>query len=136
MRSLYTESLSRMALQSAARTNGTSNGTSVDLGVFGNDFRSALFVVTTATITDGTHAVTVQESADASSWVAVPADRVQGTLPSIGSADDNVVFEFGVIAGTAQYLRVVATTTGSTTGGVFSAVAVLSEGSNNPVARS
>lgn len=132
---LYTDCLARMALTSAARTNGTANGTTVDLGVFGNDFRTAYFVVTTGTITDGTHAITIEDSPDGSSWTAVPADRRQGSLPSIGASDDNVVFEFGYIPGIVQYVRLVATTSGATTGGIFSAVAVLSGGSTSPVAR-
>lgn len=136
MISLYSSTLSRLALTSATRTNGTANGTTVDLGVFGNDFRTVKFVVTTGAITDGTHAITVQNSDDGSSWANAAADTLQGSLPSIGSADDNVVFEFGYKPGTKQYVRLVATTSGATTGGVFSATAELGESSVNPVARS
>lgn len=135
MRSLYSSTLARMALQSAARTNGTSNGTTVDLGAFGNDFRTAEFVIITGTITDGTHAITVENSDDGTAWAAAPADTIQGTLPSIGAADDNVVFQFGYKPGTKQYVRLVATTSAATTGGVFSAAAILGESSVNPVAR-
>jgi hypothetical protein len=134
-RTLYNNTLTRTALASAARTNGTVNGTTVDLGVFGNDFRSVLFVVATATVTDGTHAITMQDSPDGTNWTAVPAAKRQGSLPSIVLADDDTLFTFGYIVDTNQYVRLVATTTGATTGGVFSAVAVLSEGSFAPVAR-
>lgn len=132
---LYTHSLSRLALTSAARTNGTVNGTTIDLGVYGNDFRTALFVITTGAITDGTHVVTLEHSSDNSNWSAVPAGRIQGTAPSVGSADDNVVFDVGYIVGTEQYVRLVVTTSGATTGGIFSAVAVLGQASSSPVAR-
>lgn len=133
---LYTHSLSRLALTSAARTNGTVNGSTVDLGVYGNDFRTALFVITTGAITDGTHAITLEHSSDGSNWSAVPAERRQGALPSIGSVDDNVVLEVGYIVGTEQYVRLAVTTSGATTGGIYSAVAVLGSASSSPVARS
>lgn len=134
--SLYNRALTVAALPSAARTNAVVNGPTIDLGVFGNDFRGALFIVTSATITDGSHAITLQESADGSTgWTNVPASRRQGSLPTIVAANDDALFEFGYIAATQQYVRLVATTTGATTGGVFSAVAVLSDGSNSPAAR-
>lgn len=135
MRTLYSNTLVRRALAQAARTNGTANGITVDLGVFANDFRTAMFVITTGTITDGSHAITVEDSPDGTNWTAVEAARVQGSAPTIVAADDDTVFALGYIVGTAQYVRLVATTSGATTGGVFSAVAILGEGSNNPVAR-
>lgn len=132
---LYTQALAREALPSAgARTNGTVNGTSVDTGVFGNDFRSVLLVVQTGTITDGSHAITVQDSADGSSWATADSALIQGSLPTIVAADDGAVFQFGYLAN-RQYVRLVATTSGATTGGVFSAVAVLYDASSTPVAR-
>jgi len=133
---LYTHSLVRVALTSAARTNGTVNGTTVDLGVFGNDFRSVLFVVHTGSITDGSHAISLQDSPDGSAWAAVDAAHLQGTAPTITSANDDAVFEVGYIPGTKQYVRLVVVTTGATTGGIFSAVAVLGGASSSPVARS
>jgi hypothetical protein len=133
---LYTNSLVRVALTSATRTNGTVNGTTVDLGVFGNDFRSVLFVVQTGTVTDGSHAISVQDSPDGSAWAAVDAAQLQGTAPTITSTNDDTVLEVGYIPGTKQYVRLVAVTSGATTGGVFAAVAVLGEASSRPVARS
>jgi hypothetical protein len=134
---LYSNTLPVQALVSAARTNGTVNGVSVDLGSFANDFRTALFVIQAATITDGTHVFKLQESADGSTgWTDVPAPRVQGAPVSLASANSNSVAALGYIAAGVQFVRLVATTTGATTGGVFSAVAVLGEGSVAPVARS
>lgn len=136
MRTLHTRCLSRLALASAARTNGTANGATIDLAVYGNHFRTAMFVITTATITDGTHAVTLEHSNNGTDWTAAPAARRQGSLPSIVAADDDTVFQVGYVVGTERYVRLVATTSGATTGGVFSAVAVLSGASSDPVARS
>jgi len=133
---LYTNSLVRVALTSAARTNGSVNGTTVDLGVFGNDFRSVLFVVFTGTITDGSHAFSIQDSPDGSAWSAVDTASVQGTAPTVTGTGDDTVFEVGYIVGTKQFVRLVVTTSGATTGGVFGAVAVLGGASSNPVARS
>lgn len=132
---LYNKTLVRQALTSAARTNGTASGTAVDLGVFGNDFRTVLFVISTATITDGSHAITLEDSPNNSDWTAVEAGRVQGSQPTVVAADDNTFFALGYIVGTAQYVRLSVVTSGATTGGVFSALAILGEGSNNPVAR-
>lgn len=133
---LYNHCLVRTALPSAARTNGTVNGATVDLGVFGNDFRTVMFVVSTATVTDGSHAITMQDSPDGTAWTAVAAGFRQGSLPTIVAADDDTLFTFGYIVGTNQYVRLVVATTGATTGGVFGANAILSEASSSPVARS
>jgi hypothetical protein len=135
-RTLYNSCLTQTAFTSATRTNGTVNGATVDLGVFGNDFRTVLFVVSTGTITDGSHAITMQDSPDGTNWTTVPAAARQGSLPTIVAANDDTLFEFGYIVGTNQYVRLVATTTGATGGGVYSAVAVLSGAGTSPVARS
>lgn len=135
MRNLHTQTLAVSALASAALTNGANNGVTLDLGAFGNDFRDVLFVIQSATVTDGSHAVTVQESVNSTDWTTVPAYRILGSLPTIVAADDNKLFQLGVRAGTARYVRLLVTTSGSTTGGVISGVAVLGAGSNNPVAR-
>lgn len=134
MRSLYSQTLTRIALTSAARINGTANGTTVDLGVFGNNCRTLMFCVTTATVTDGSHALTLEHSDNGSAWSAVDAGNVQGTLPTITGTNDDAVFEFG-LKPEKRYARIVATTSGATTGGIFSAVALMSHGGNNPVAR-
>lgn len=133
---LYTQTLSRVALLPATRTNGTANGVTVDASIFGNDFRVAMFVILCGTITDGSHAITVQDSADGSSWATADSSLVQGSLPTIVSTDDDRVFEFGYIVGTRPYVRLVVTTSGATTGGLFGAVALLSAGSVEPVNRS
>lgn len=132
---LYNHTLVQAALASAVRTNGTVNGITVDLGVYGNDFLSAMFIVSTGTITDGTHAITMQDSPDGTNWTAVAAGYRQGSLPSILAANDDTVYQFGYIVGSNQYVRVVATTSGATSGGAFSVVAVLSEAGSTPVAR-
>jgi hypothetical protein len=132
-RSVYNECVARPALAQATRTNGAVNGITVDRHYNNNAFRSAMFVVQTGTITDGSVAVTMQDSPDNSTWTAVDASYVQGTLPSIASTDDDKTFEVGYV-GPQRYVRIVATTSGATTGGLFGAVCVLSGARRRPAA--
>lgn len=134
MRTLYTHSLARIALPSAARTNGTVNGTTVDTGVFGNDFRTVMFAILTGTITDGSHAITLQDSDNGSAWAAVDPANLQGAAPTITGANDDALFELGYIVA-KQYVRLVVVTSGAITGGIFGGVAILSAASSSPVAR-
>lgn len=120
------------ALSPAARTNGTVNGPAVDLGTTGAE--SALVVFNTGTITDGSHAFAVEESdASGSGFAAVPAARLQGTVPTVTAPDDDTQFEAGVIV-QKRYLRVTVVTTGATTGGIFSAVIVAGTAESTPIA--
>jgi hypothetical protein len=135
MRSIYSGTLTRRALTSVARTNGTANGDTVDTAVFGNNFRTVMFAILTATITDGSHVVSLEDSDNGSAWSAVPADRIQGSLPTIVAANDDTIFEVGCVV-TRRYVRVVVTTSTATTGGVFGAVALLGAPSVSPPARS
>lgn len=120
--SLYRESMSVLALTSGTRTNGTVNGTTVDRAGLGDP--SVLFVVTTAAVTDGTHTFTVQDSDDGTTWAAAAAGDVQGTAPVVNSTKANTVLDVGY-RGSRRYCRLSVTTSGATTGGVYSAAAVL-----------
>lgn len=122
--SIYRESMSAMALTSTTRTNGTVNGTTVDRGALNLSSPSVLFVITTATVTDGSHAFAVQESDDGSAWTAAPTAVVQGTAPTVVAAGSNSVSDVGY-AGAKRFCRLSVTTTGATTGGTYSAAAVL-----------
>lgn len=136
-RTLYGTTHAVLALTSAVRTNGAANGVAVDLGANGNDFQTVAFAIATGTITDGSHAVSVQDSADGSTgWANVDPGRIQGNLPTIVAADDDKAFYFGLAVGAKQYVRIVVTTSGATTGGAFSAVAVLGNASQSPPVRS
>jgi hypothetical protein len=134
---LYNKVLTRLSLTVALRSaNATVNGTTVDRAdpVGGYDgFNSAMAVVVTGTITDGTHTVVVQDSDDGSVWAAAAAENVQGSAV-VTSTDDNAVFEIGY-TGSKRYLRLSAATTGATTGGTFGGVIVLGDPSREPVQR-
>lgn len=130
--SLYDSAVTRPALPIALRTNAAVNGLSIDKNYQNNMFRVVMFSIFTGTITDGTTAITMQDSPDNSAWTAVDSSFVQGTLPSIVLTDDDKVFDIGY-TGAQRYVRIVATTTGATTGGTFGAIAILSSPRRTPV---
>jgi len=135
---VYNSVLVQQTVTAANRTNGTVNGTAVDLwsnSVGRQKFGGALVVVQTGTITDGTHTVEVQESDDNSSFTAVADADLQGTEPAIGAANDNVVYEIGY-RGSKRYLRAAVVTSGATSGGTFGAVLILGLPRRLPVAHS
>jgi hypothetical protein len=136
MRTLYSQALPIKALASATVQTGTTNGIAIDTQVFNNNFRDVLFVIHSGTLTDGTYAVTVEESdSSGSGYAAVESWRVLGSLPTFAATDDNVWNSFGVRP-TKRYVRAVITATSATTGGVLAATAILGGGSLNPPARS
>lgn len=126
-RSIYKYSKSVRALTATgAKVTATYNGDTVDRNQGGaGDYFSVLFVILTATITDGTYAFAVQDSDDGTVW-ATPAGSfdVNGSLPSLTATDDDVVKEVGY-AGPKRYCRLVLTGTAATTGGIIGATAVL-----------
>lgn len=132
--STYDQVLAKRTLSPATRTNGTANGVAVDRMVNGG-MQDAVLLVTTGTITDGSHAVSIEDSDDGSTgWAAVAAAQLQGSAPTVVAADDDVLFEVGVRS-TRRFLRAVAVTSGATTGGLFGAMFLLSSPRFAPVSR-
>lgn len=123
-RSVYNDCVARPALTVALRPNGAVNGLTIDKMYNNNAFRSAMFIIHSGTLTDGSVAVTMQDSPDNSTWTAVDASYIQGALPTIAPTDDDKTFEVGY-TGPQRYVRLVATTSGATTGGTFGATCVL-----------
>jgi hypothetical protein len=107
-----------------ARLNGSVNGPTVDRRVGRVFFRSVMFMVQSGAITDGSHVVNVQESANGSAWTDVPAADIRGGEPTILLANDNAAYEFAY-TGNARYLRLQLTTTGATVGGFVDGVCLL-----------
>lgn len=131
-RSAFTNLLVKQTITQGSRINVTTNGTSVDRTDGKHElYRAALAIVQTGVVTDGSHAVELQESSDNSAWNAVADADLEGTEPTIVAANDNVVFEIGY-KGLKRYLRVSVTGTGATTGAVFGAVIVLFDPSRAP----
>lgn len=132
-RSVYNECVARPALAVALRATGAVNGLAVDRHYNNNAFRSAMFIIHTGTMTDGSVAITMQDSPDNSVWTAVDPAFVQGTLPTIALTDDDKTYEVGYVGG-QRYVRIVATTSAGATGGTFGATCVLSGARRRPAA--
>ncbi len=128
---LYNESVAVVALPSALRTNGTVNGNTVDRVINGNPYEQVNFVILTGTITDGTHTFSFEDSPDGTTWTSVPTAQRQGALPAPGAANDDTVYEVSIIS-SKRYVRCNVVASGTTTGGVIGAVAILSDPSNTP----
>lgn len=95
-RSPFTNLLTKQTITQATRINVTTNGTGVDRTNGKHElFRSALVLIQTGTVTDGTHTAVVQESDDNVTFAPVAAADLEGTAPVIGVADDNAIFEVG-----------------------------------------
>lgn len=104
----------------------TQTGTGVDL----QGFESATVVVYAGTLTDGTYAITLEESdALGSGYAACAAEDVidgdgDGTsLPTLAATDDNATVEIGY-KGIKRFIRPVVTLAGITSGGAIGALVV------------
>lgn len=106
------------------RVNGAVNGSTIDRKQGRTFFRSVMFMVHSGAITDGSHVVNLQESANGTDWTDVPAGHIRGVEPTILLANDDVTYEFAY-TGKARYVRLQLTTTGATVGGFVDAVALL-----------
>lgn len=131
------------ALNPAAARTASANGPSIDVTALnaGND--GLVFEVSAGTITDGTHAFKLQDNVDGAGWNDVAAPYVQtpsgqtNSFTSGTTAGTTIKFGYlgnpniGNIANSASptggkvLVRLVATVTSATTGGIYSAVAVL-----------
>ncbi|MGW9371191.1 hypothetical protein ACWGVR_14410 [Streptomyces xanthophaeus] len=123
--SLYNVALAKSTILPAAAKTTTTSGTAVDRMTDTGGFRSALILIHTGVVTDGTHTVEVQDSPNGSDWTAVADAYLQGAEPAITSSNDERIHEIGYV-GHQRYLRVVVTVSGTpSTGGLYSAVILL-----------
>lgn len=113
------------SLAPAART-ASDNGTGIDLA----NFASATVAFVVGTITDGTHTPSVEESDDNSTFTAVAAADLIGTLAALASNTNQRVG----YRGSKRYIRAVSTVAGATTGGVYAAVVIRGDGRKQPTA--
>lgn len=132
--SLYDKTITKVSVAPALLTTGTLNGTAVDRAINGG-MRDGSLIVTTGVITDGSHAVAIQDSADGTTgWTAVAAGALQGAGPTVVAANDGTVFEVG-FGETRRYLRAVVVSSGTTTGGIIGCHFALSSPRYAPVSR-
>lgn len=113
------------SLVPAART-ASANGSGVDL--LGYD--SAMVVFNCGVRTDGTHTPSVEESDDNSSFSAVAANDLQGSLVAMTSSS---VQRIGYI-GNKRYVRAVITAAGATTGALTAASVIRGAAALAPLA--
>jgi hypothetical protein len=136
-RTLYNELIPVRALPiTTIAIDGIRSGSVIDTGIFANDFRTVAFTVFTGAVTDGTYAFTVQDSDDGSTgWADVASSQIQGSLPTLTSADDFRHDIFFGVAPVKQYLRLQVTAATTSSGGLVGATALLAEASISPPLR-
>lgn len=108
------------ALAPALRA-GSATGGSIDRWGFG----SLTFLVDAGARTDGTHTVAADHSDDDSTWEAIPADQLTGTLPAIAAAGDQNKATAVNYIGDRRYVRAKSTVTGSPATGAIVGITVL-----------
>lgn len=111
-------------------TDTTTNGVIIDT----KGSRAIEFILTSGTITDGAYTVTATQGDDSglSDGVAVDAELLLGSI-AFAATEDNVSKRVGFI-GKKRYVRFSVVSTGTTSGGVFSGVAVRANPNHAPVA--
>jgi len=126
--SFYDDTGARLTLAPAVRTNGVVNGTPVDTVAGGGPFRVGLLVVAAGAITDGSNAITVQDSDDGSTNWQPYAGQTQGSIPALATAQQNATYRLALDTIPRRWLRAVINTTGATAGGAVAAVILLRSG--------
>jgi hypothetical protein len=118
----------------AART-ASANGASVDVMSLNGGNNALVFVAQAGVITDGTHVFKVQDSPDNSVWTDVAAAFIQApaVLQFTSGTAVGTMLKWGYI-GQQRYARLVSTVSGTTTGGFYTAFAVLALPANAPAA--
>jgi hypothetical protein len=114
----------------------TSNTTTAGIEIDRAGFDSVTFAMQSATITDGTYTPLIEETDTAGSGYTAVADAdltVTEASVAFVATDDNVVKKIGYLGG-KRYVRLSYVSTGVTSGGTLSALAILGHASQQPVA--
>ena len=130
MRDLHHNISAVSALNPQTVTTSAVNGAIIDT----QGYSAVEFIFTSATITDGTHTVSVSEGDAANLSDAAAVTDLLGAAPVFAASDDNVTKRVGVIGTGKRYLRATLTPAGATSGGTFAAIAVLALPASAPVA--
>jgi len=117
----------------AISSNTTTSGAIIDTA----GFESIEFVIQSGTLTDGSYAPTITEGNESnlSDGSATAAADLLGTAAAATfvAADDNAAKKIGYKGG-KRYVRLNVVSTGVTTGGTLSAVAIKGNARSKPVA--
>lgn len=131
-RDLHNNIEPKVALNSASiSSDTTTNGNIIDT----QGFESVEFLIVSGSITDGSYVPAITEGDDSSLSDGAAATALIGTAAdaTFASTDDNKVKRIGY-KGIKRYVRLGLTSTSVTTGGSFSAVAVLGNPHDAPTA--
>ena len=120
-RDLRTNISSTQSLAPASRT-ASANGTGVDL----RDADSAVVEFNLGLYTGGEFTFDVEESDDDAVYTSVASTELQGSLPTLGSTDDDNTVHLVGYVGDARYIRAVAATGSPTGDAVFGANVITS----------
>lgn len=118
---LYDSVAAAVSLSPAART-ASANGTGVDLV----GWQTAVCVFSVGAWTDGSHTPKLQESADNTTFTDVAAADLEGAFTAITGAGQQNAIQVVGYKGSARYVRVATTVTGTTTGAVVGCAIVKS----------
>ena len=117
-----------VTLAHSART-ASANGTAVDL----QGFQGAVVIFNAQAWTDGTHAMTIEESdASGSGYTTVPAALMDGTPPTVTAAGAQLAITRVGYLGIKRYVRAVQTCSGTTTGAIIGALVLRNEARKAP----
>lgn len=117
------------SLEPAVRPTGSYNGAGVDLA----GFHAAMVLVYFGAYTNGTHTPSLEHSDDNSSFSAVAAAELEGSLTAVGSSGGANTLQRVGYRGAKRYLRAVMTVSGGATGAASASVILRSDGSYQPV---
>lgn len=102
------------------KVTATITGAGADLA----GYDGALIEFNFGAITDGTHTPSVEDSPDNSTWTAVDASLLVGSLTEVtSSSGGGAVQSVGYIGG-QRYVRSVVTVAGATDGGIYGSTIV------------
>lgn len=109
-----------------------SDTTTTGTGLAWGRFRSAMVVVWSGTLADGTFTFEVQDSDDDTNYTAVADAYLEGAEPALTASDTVAVIGY---KGTRKYLRVVCASTDTTDGGPVGALIICADSYRGPVVR-
>lgn len=130
LKDIHSDSKGKIGLaQTTIATNTATNSAIIDM----LGYEALEFFVSSGTVTDGVYALSLVHGdvANLSDGAAVPEEYILGASNFV-LTDDNVCKRVGYI-GHKRYCRLVITSTGVTTGGAFSVLAVNANPLHGPV---
>lgn len=110
-------------LQAFAQGAKTANvtGTTVDTA----GYEAVTFILSAATITDGTHTPVLQDSPDGTTWSNASTSAGAFTALTTGAGNGGTAVQWVGYEGGQRYVRLNVTVASASTGGVYDGIAIL-----------